>query len=443
MIHERSTSQEQRLHDALDGRLDGYLRTDPASRALWSTDGSIYLRRPAGVVVARSEEDVRRSLAAAREIGLSITPRGTGTSLAGQATAPGITLDTTLMQEVFEVDLENGRCSVEPGVIQGELNELVEPHGLVFGADTSTSDVATLGGMIGNNSAGMRSLVFGTTADQILSLRCVLASGETVEIKPLSRDEAERRARGEGPEARLLKNALQVGQRYGEEIKRRYPKLIRRVSGYGLDALVDPDNLDLTRLVCGSEGTLAVLTRAELRLQYLPPMRALASFEFDSLAASARATVALLEESPSAIELLDDVAIGRARGTPAYKGSTRFVQGDPKALLLVEWSGTQEEIDERFDKLDELAREVGAREVVPLRTNEEMAQTVKLRKSILPLLLGTAEKEKPVAFVEDAAVPPEKLEEFVVRFEEIVEENGTWACFYGHASVGTLHVRPA
>ena len=443
MIHERSTSQEQRLHDALDGRLDGYLRTDPASRALWSTDGSIYLRRPAGVVVARSEEDVRRSLAAVREIGLSITPRGTGTSLAGQATAPGITLDTTLMQEVFEVDLENGRCSVEPGVIQGELNELVEPHGLVFGADTSTSDVATLGGMIGNNSAGMRSLVFGTTADQILSLRCVLASGETVEIKPLSRDEAERRARGEGPEARLLKNALQVGQRYGEEIKRRYPKLIRRVSGYGLDALVDPDNLDLTRLVCGSEGTLAVLTRAELRLQYLPPMRALASFEFDSLAASARATVALLKESPSAIELLDDVAIGRARGTPAYKGSTRFVQGDPKALLLVEWSGTQEEIDERFDKLDELAREVGAREVVPLRTNEEMAQTVKLRKSILPLLLGTAEKEKPVAFVEDAAVPPEKLEEFVVRFEEIVEENGTWACFYGHASVGTLHVRPA
>ena len=437
------TSPTRKLRAALDGKLDGYLRTDPAARALWSTDASIYLRRPVAVAVVRCEEDIRRTVDAAREIGLSITPRGTGTSLAGQATAPGIALDTTLMQEISEVDLDNGMCSVEPGVIQGELNARVEPHGLVFGADTSTSDVATLGGMIGNNSAGMRSLVFGTTADQILSLRCVLATGETVELKPLSRSEAERRARGNGAEARLLKNALQVGERYADEIKRRYPKLIRRVSGYGLDALVDSDTLDLNRLVCGSEGTLAVITRAEIRLQQLPPQRALASFQFDSLAASARATVELLEENPSAIELLDDVAIGRARGTPAYKGSTRFVQGEPKAVLLVEWSGTQEELDERFGKLDELASRVGAAVAVPLRTNDEMAQTVKLRKSILPLLLGTAEKDKPVAFVEDAAVPPDRLEEFMTRFEEIVEENDTWACFYGHASVGTLHVRPA
>src|SRR5918999_1872225 len=139
MIGESTEPLAKRLHAALDGRLDGYLRTDPASRALWSTDGSIYLRRPVGVVVARSEEDVKRALAAAREIGLSVTPRGTGTSLAGQATAPGLTLDTSLMQQVFEVNPDERRCSVEPGVIQGELNALVEPHGLVFGADTSTS----------------------------------------------------------------------------------------------------------------------------------------------------------------------------------------------------------------------------------------------------------------------------------------------------------------
>jgi FAD/FMN-containing dehydrogenase/Fe-S oxidoreductase len=443
MIGERTEPVAEQLHGALDGRLEGYLRTDPASRALWSTDASIYLRRPVGVVVARSEEDVKRALEAAREIGLSITPRGTGTSLAGQATAPGLALDVSEMQRVLELDLEGRRCSVEPGFIQGELNALVEPHGLVFGADTSTSDVATLGGMVGNNSAGIRSIVYGTTADQVRSLRCVLASGETVELRSLPRDEAIRRARHADAEARLLRGALEIGDRYSDEIKRRFPRMIRRVSGYGLDALGDPETLDLTRLVCGSEGTLAVVTRAEFRLSELPPQRAMASFQFGSLAEAARATVELLKESPSALELLDDIAIGRARANPVYMDSTRFVQGDPNALLLVEWSGTEEELEDRFAGLEELAREVGASVVTPLRAKDEMAQTVKLRKSTLPILLGTTDKEKPVAFVEDAAVPPDRLEEFITRFREIVERNGTWACFYGHASVGCLHVRPA
>ena len=448
MIGEKEDGIMEDLHAALDGKLEGYLRTDEASRALWSTDASIYLRRPLGVVVACSETDVKLALRTARELGLSITPRGTGTSLAGQATAPGLALDVSEMNRVIEVDVEGRRCVVEPGVVQGELNALVEPHGLVFGADTSTSDVATLGGMVGNNSAGMRSLVFGTTADQILSLRCVLPDGETVDLRPMPRREAEERAERDDAKGRLLRGAIEIGEKYRGEIRRRFPDMIRRVSGYGLDALADPDTLDLTGIVCGSEGTLAVVTRAEFRLHPLPEARALASFEFDTLAAAARATVELLEMDPSAIELLDDVAIGRARETPAYKDSTKFLQGGPdarppKAILLVEWSGTERELDGRFSGIEELAHDVGAGSVAPLRTRAEMAQTVRLRKSTLPLLLGTTDREKPVAFVEDAAVPPDRLEEFIARFEEIVEKNGTWACFYGHASVGCLHVRPA
>jgi FAD/FMN-containing dehydrogenase/Fe-S oxidoreductase len=431
------------LHAALDGELEGYLRTDEASRALWSTDASIYLRKPVGVIVARSEEDVKHSLSVARELGFSITARGTGTSLAGQATAPGLALDVSEMRRAVEIDFEGRRCVVEPGLVQGELNAMVEPHGLVFGADTSTSEVATLGGMVGNNSAGMRSLVYGTTSDQVLGLRCVLPSGETVELGALSREEARKRARHADAFARLLRGTMEIGERYGDEIRRRFPKMIRRVSGYGLDALIDPDTLDLTRLVCGSEGTLCVVTRAEFRLHPLPEARALASFEFDSLSAAARATGSFLRTDPSAIELLDDVAIGRAKANPAYEDSTRFVRGDPKAVLVVEWSGTERELDEIFVKLDDLAGEAGALVATPLRTKDEMSQTVRLRKSTLPLLLGTSDKEKPVAFVEDAAVPPDRLEEFVGRFEEIVEKNGTWACFYGHASVGCLHVRPA
>src|SRR5918994_5692221 len=165
---DRPEPYARQLHAALDGRLEGYLRTDEASRAMWSTDASIYLRKPVGVVVARSEEDVGLTLSVARDLGLSITPRGTGTSLAGQATAPGLALDVSEMRQALEIDFEERRCLVEPGLVQGELNAMAEPQGLVFGADTSTSDVATLGGMVGNNSAGMRSLVYGMTSDQVL-----------------------------------------------------------------------------------------------------------------------------------------------------------------------------------------------------------------------------------------------------------------------------------
>jgi FAD/FMN-containing dehydrogenase len=199
------------------------------------------------------------------------------TALAGQTTAPGLALDVSSMDAVTAYDREARTCSVQPGAIQAELNARVEPNGLLFGADTSTSDVATLGGMIANNSAGMRSLVYGTTARQVRGLRCVLSDGEVVER---ARSRARRRsgARGEDAEARLLRCALELGDRHGDEIRRRYPHMVRRVSGW-LDALVDPGTLDLTRLVCGSEGTLAVVTRTDLRLHPLPDQRRVGWFD--------------------------------------------------------------------------------------------------------------------------------------------------------------------
>ena len=208
------------------------LLTDDVARSLWATDASIYLRRPEAVVVARSEADVRRTLGAARAVGLPVTPRGTGTALAGQATAPGLALDVSALDAVVAYDPAARTCSVQPGAIQAELNAHVAPDALVFGADTSTSDVATLGGMVGNNSAGMRSLVYGTTADQVVGLRCVLGGGETVELRPLPRAEAERRARGEDAEAGLLRCAPGAGR----APRRRDPPPLPedRAAGFGL-----------------------------------------------------------------------------------------------------------------------------------------------------------------------------------------------------------------
>jgi FAD/FMN-containing dehydrogenase/Fe-S oxidoreductase len=433
----------ERLHAALDGRLDGELRTDAMSRSLWATDASIYRRDPVGVVLARSEADVRRAIGAARATGVPVTARGTGTSLAGEATSPGLVLDTSAMDRLLELDPGAARARVEPGLIQAHLNAHAAPHGLVFGADTSTSAIATLGGMIGNDSAGMRSIVYGRTRDQVLALRCVLSDGATVDLAPMPRAEAVRRAQGGDRLAGLLRTGLELADRYGDEVRRRYPDILRRVSGYGLDALLDPDTLDLARLVCGSEGTLAVTTRADVRLHPLPAVRGMASLQFPTLAAAARATPLVLREDPSAVELLDHVAIDHARANRFWRDSTAFVHGDPAALLLVEWSGTAEEVAERLGAAEAIGREVGADHVTLLRDAADQAQTVRLRASILPLLLGRSDTTKPVAFVEDAAVGPDRLEEFVVRFEELLEGERTWACFYGHASVGCLHIRPA
>jgi FAD/FMN-containing dehydrogenase/Fe-S oxidoreductase len=433
----------ERLHAALDGRLDGELRTDAMSRSLWATDASIYRRDPAGVVLARSEADVRRAIGAARATGVPVTARGTGTSLAGEATSPGLVLDTSAMDRLLELDPGAARARVEPGLIQATLNAHAASHGLVFGADTSTAAVATLGGMIGNDSAGMRSIVYGRTRDQVLGLRCVLSDGAVVELAPMPSEEAVRRARCGDRLAGLLRTALELADRYGDEVLRRYPRILRRVSGYGLDALLNTDTLDLARLVCGSEGTLAVTTRADVRLHPLPAVRAMASLQFPTLAEAARATPLVLKQGPSAVELLDRVAIEHARANRFWADSTSFVHGDPAALLLVEWSGTAEEVTRRLVAAQDVGRSVGADHVTLLSEPADQARTVRLRASILPLLLGRAEAAKPVAFVEDAAVAPERLEEFVVRFEEVLREEGTWACFYGHASVGCLHVRPA
>jgi FAD/FMN-containing dehydrogenase/Fe-S oxidoreductase len=431
-----------RLRAGLVGRLDGELRADGMSRALWATDGSIYRRLPRAVVTARSERDVRRVLGAARAAGLPVTARGAGTSLAGQATAPGVALDLSALDSLQSLDPQARLCSVGPGMVQAELNAALRPRGLEFGADTSTADVATIGGMVANDSAGMRSVVYGTTADQVRGLRCVLADCSVVELASVTMAEARRQAAEPGPLGRLVRHALELGDRHREEIRRRFPPMIRRVSGYGLDALIDPDRLDLTRLVCGSEGTLAVVTRVDLSLVPTPPVRRMAALEFGSLLAAAAATPRLLASEPSALELFDRVALDRARANDAYRDATGFVRGDPDAVLLIEYSGSAEQVDERLRAIDALGRGAGADRAHAL-PDADRERTIALRRAVLPLLLGTTEPEKPVAFVEDAAVPPERLAEFVQRFESIVRAHGTWACFYGHASVGTLHVRPA
>lgn len=431
-------------HQRLAALLGGIVRSDEVSTALWATDASIYHRRPVAVATPRSERELRKVIGACRAVGVPLTARGGGTSLAGQATSDGLVMDVSHYHECLKLDTQQKSCRVQPGMVQAELNRLAASEGLIFGADTSTSEVATLGGMIGNNSAGMRSVQYGTTADQVLELRCINTRAEVFTLRPLARADAVELARGDSWLAGLYRTCLDIGERYRSVIEHSYPHMIRRVSGYDLSTLIDPEQVDLTRLICASEGTLAVVSEAELKLHPLPEHRQLVSLEFDSLQAACRANLEILKLDPSAVELLDGIAIARARSNPTYAPTTSFLAGDPQAVLLCEWSGSRDEVAERVAEAIRLMREQNGL-IAPPRVldADEYQATIQLRKAILPLLLGTLDAAKPIAFVEDAAVPPEQLETFIARFQNILTSYDTWGCFYGHASVGCLHVRPA
>ncbi|NLC56550.1 MAG: FAD-binding protein [Armatimonadetes bacterium] len=433
----------------LSRRLEGEVHFDAYTRALYSTDASIYRIDPLGVAFPRHTADLAAIVALAAQERVPLLARGAGTSLAGQCVGRALVLDCSRhMDQILEINPEERWVRVQPGVVLDRLNAALRPHGLLFGPDVATSNRACLGGMVGNNSSGARSRVFGVTADCVLELQVLLADGSLTTLAPVSVAEAARRAQGSGLEASLYREVPRLLREHGAEIRRRYPPLQRNVSGYALHtaeaALTERDTLDLTRLVCGSEGTLAIVTEAKLALVPRPRHIALGVVAFGDLLAALEATVALLETGPSAIELVDRLILDLAKTSKEYSRERLPVSGDPDALLLVEYHGdTPADVAAALDRLEAVVRRSfpGA-ECVRAVDPAMQADIWKVRKAGVGLLLGMKSDRKPIAFVEDTAVPPERLPEYVRRFREVVQRHGTTAGYYGHAAVGCLHLRP-
>ncbi|TCJ18427.1 FAD-binding oxidoreductase [Rubrobacter taiwanensis] len=436
-------NESRALAESLSREVRGEVRADLMSRVEYATDASIYKILPLAVLIAGSAEDSAAAVEAAREHSSSVTPRGAGTSLAGQAVGPGLQLDLSRLDRILELDTGSRLARVEPGVVQAELNAALEEHGLLFGPDTATANRATLGGMIGNNSAGMRSLLYGKTADHVHEVRCTLSDGSKATFGPLSPEEARRKATGRTLEAAIYRKVLEVLEREREEIEARFPKLHRRVSGYDLPGVVAGNGqINLARLIVGSEGTLALVDDAVISLDELPEARGLVVLHFDTLEAVAEAIVPVLKLEPSAAELLDRMLLQRTSRFPAYRKLMSFVHGMPEALLMVEFSGPQQEVRAKLEDLARHAERYGGRDPVLLRTPAEQQRAWDLRKAGLPLLMSEPGDAQPVAFVEDAAVAPERLPDFIREFTRIVERAGTTASYYGHAGAGCLHTRP-
>jgi len=438
---------EKTLERRLRAEQAGEVRFDAFTRGRYATDASHYQIMPLGVVTPRSSADAEQALAVCRSEGVAVTPRGGGTSQAGQTVNRSVILDCSRhLSRVVEIDAANRRCLVEPGIVLDELNRALKPHGLWFPVDISTASRATIGGMVGNNSCGARSLRYGNTRENVLSIDAVLADGTRAHFGRIGEP-------GVDVPPALVRDLLAIAAREANEIERRFPKVQRRVGGYNLDALVPGRNdVNLAHLLVGSEGTLAFSTRIELKLSPLLGPRAVGACHFGSFHEAMAAAQHIVELKPIAVELIDRTMLGLAREIAIFKPTVdAFLRGDPEAILFVEFAEDRDENARRLKALAALIGDLGLSfdkagakwgGVVDVLDPKLQAAIGEVRTAGLNIMMSMKEEGKPISFVEDCAVPLEHLADYTARLTEIFEKSGTRGTWYAHAAVGCLHVRP-
>lgn len=446
------------LHE-LGQHVRGDLRTDEYSRILYSTDASIYQVKPHGVLIPQTVEDVQAAVELAAKYCVPLLPRTAGSSLAGQAVNEALVIDFTRhLDQVLEVNQEEKWVRVQPGIVLDELNLHLRPYGLQFGPDPASSNRAALGGIVSNNSTGAHSILYGMTADHVLETGVILADGTVAHFGPLSATELVQAQNRAGLEGAIYQ---QIGQltnhpTHQQAIRASTPRHWRRCGGYNLDRLIPEDGLsyrwprdhgfNLAKLVCGAEGTLAVMTEIKLNLVPLPKMTALAIVHFNSLPAALTAVPIMLETGPSAIELLDNLGLTLCREVPEYaRLLTTFIEGTPNCVLITEFYGESAmELRDKVAKLQTHLQQQGvaATAVTTAYDGAQQSDVWKVRKVGLGLLMSIKGDHKPIPFIEDAAVPPEHLAEYITQVEDFCHDLGTNVAYYAHASAGCLHVRP-
>ena len=429
------------LEAALRRAVEGEVKFSRGDRGRYATDASIYQVEPLGVVVPKTRDDLRAALEVAREHGVPVLPRGGGTSQCGQTVNRAIVLDCTKsLRKVLDIDVGAKTALVEPGIVLGHLNGALKPHGLFFPVDPSTHARCTIGGMAGNNSCGSKSIRYGLMADNVLGIDALLADG--------SRHRFGAAADIKEPAA-LLAAMRALGSREAEEIAARFPKQLRRVGGYNIDALtpeagtVGRDNL--SRLLVGSEGTLAISEALLLKLSPIKPRKVVGICQFPTFRAAMEATRHLVTLDPEAVELVDRTMIDLGRGIPIYRGAIdRMLIGEPDSLLLVEFHGNDDAwLHSRLDALDEMMGDIGhPRAVVRAVDPAFQGEIAEVREAGLNIMMSMKSAGKPISFIEDCAVDLDDLADYTERLNGVFARHGTTPTYYAHASVGCLHVRP-
>lgn len=434
----------------LEKRFAGDLRLDAASKVLYSTDASAYQIEPLGVAIPKTYDDLQTAVELAAKYKTPILPRGSGSSLAGQAIGEALILDCSrYLDSIIEINPEEHFAIVEPGVILASLNRAAAKYGLMFGPDPASAERATMGGVIGNNATGAHSIQYGMSADHLLEADVILGNGS------LSKWGVGNGKLGIGNrELEIVSAANEIREKYAGAIKQNYPKSWRNSAGYRLNYLLPwspsmppqwtgehypanlkPDTWNLASLLAGSEGTLAVIRRLKVNLVPKPRHTILGVLSYASIADACDDVPRLLTMNPSAVELIPRLILRNARSIPAYARQMGWVVGDPAAVLVIEFSGDQP------PALKEAIRRLG--DVLTIAESpEDQARIWNIRKVGLGILDSRPQSARPIAFIEDCAIPVERLGEFVREVERILDAHGTFGGIYAHASAGCLHIRP-
>ncbi len=437
---------EPKLAKQLEDAIEGDLYTDAFSRGRYATDASIYQVQPLGVVVPKTVQDVEATLSITHENDLPILARGAGTSQCGQTVNKALVVDTSkYLDQVISFDPEDRRLTVQPGLVLDQLNEFLRPYNLWFPVDISTSSQATIGGMAGNNSCGARSIRYGTMRDNVVSISAVLANGRRSAFGQI--DKPGRASKPTSENDILTEKLLQIGRREAVEIESRFPKLMRRVGGYNLDALTIGQSgpVNLAHLLVGSEGTLGFFENIELSLSPLPSHRVLGVCRFTTFHEAMIATKSIVSLEPTAVELVDRNLIDLARDTDLFsKVIAEIIHDDVGVVLLVEFSESDERENlRRLGRLSELMGDLGYDKGLVKIIAPDMQHAVwEMRKQGLNIIMSMKGDGKPISFVEDCAVSLDDLPEYTARLDAIFRKYNTYGTWYAHASVGTLHVRP-
>ncbi|MEN8172328.1 MAG: FAD-linked oxidase C-terminal domain-containing protein [Chloroflexota bacterium] len=441
----------------LEKRTQGDLRTDEFSRTLYSTDASLYQVMPYGVLIPKTTHDVQSAVELAAKYKIPLLARTSGTSLAGQAVNAALVIDTTThLNQILEINPEEKWVRVQSGVVLDHLNQRLRSHGLKFGPDPASSNRAAMGGIVANNSTGSHSILYGMTADHILGSQVILADGSSADFGFLSPEELETKLKGDHFEGRLYNRIWNATQGEGNQaiIQSGTPRHWRRCGGYNADRLLNGQGasfhipqdhrFNLSKLICGSEGTLGVISEIKLGLVPIPRLTAIAVVNFDDLDTALSAVPIILETNPSAIEIIDNIGLTRCMAAPQYARLLReFIQGTPNCVLITEFYGeTELELSAKIDALKRQMVDHGAGAISPLFDPGAQQNVWAVRKAALGFLMGVEGDFKPVPFIEDAAVPVDHLAEYVSEIERFCGEMGTQIAYYAHASAGCLHIRP-